>query len=111
MFTNSYSGFGGRSCQFQQCGNAANSDLSDDKKIHNRSRIFQTSDRFGCGPRGAGNFRCSQFDQVGKRCTIPVQSDRMSGGFPPGSAAIFTVDVAGRCTFEGFIQPRDLGGE
>lgn len=41
----------------------------------------------------------------------PSVLDRMSGGFPPGSAAIFTVDVAGRCAFEGFIQPRDLGGE
>ena len=40
----------------------------------------------------------------------PAILDRMSGGFPPGAAAIFTVDVAGRCTFEGFIQPRDLGG-
>ena len=41
----------------------------------------------------------------------PALLDRMSGGFPPGAAAIFTVDVAGRCSFEGFIQPRDLGGE
>jgi phosphohistidine phosphatase len=40
----------------------------------------------------------------------PAILDRMSGGFPPGAAAIFTVDVAGRFTFEGFIQPRDLGG-
>ena len=39
----------------------------------------------------------------------PAVLDRMSGGFPPGAAAIFTVDVAGRCAFEGFIQPRDLG--
>lgn len=41
----------------------------------------------------------------------PSVLDRMSGGFPPGAAAIFTVDVAGRCTFEGFLQPRDLAGE
>lgn len=38
----------------------------------------------------------------------PSILDRMSGGFPPGAAAIFTVDVAGRCTFEGYIQPADL---
>jgi phosphohistidine phosphatase len=37
--------------------------------------------------------------------------DRISGGFPPGAAAIFSVDVAGRCSFEGFIQPRDLAGQ
>ena len=41
----------------------------------------------------------------------PALLDRMSGGFPPGAAAIFSVDVAGRCSFEGFIQPRDLGGQ
>jgi phosphohistidine phosphatase len=41
----------------------------------------------------------------------PSILDRMSGGFPPGAAAIFTVDVAGRCVFEGFLQPRDLVGE
>lgn len=38
----------------------------------------------------------------------PSVLDRMSGGFPPGSAAIFTVDAAGRCTLEGYLQPRDL---
>jgi phosphohistidine phosphatase len=38
----------------------------------------------------------------------PAVLDRMAGGFPPGAAAIFTVDPAGRCAFEGFIQPRDL---
>ena len=38
----------------------------------------------------------------------PAVLDRMSGGFPPGAAAIFAVDVAGRRTFEGFLQPRDL---
>lgn len=38
----------------------------------------------------------------------PAVLDRMSGGFPPGAAAIFTVDVAGRCTFEAFLQPRDV---
>ncbi|HEX8661309.1 MAG TPA: histidine phosphatase family protein [Brevundimonas sp.] len=41
----------------------------------------------------------------------PSVLDRMSGGFPPGAAAIFIVDIAGRCTFEGFLQPRDLAAE
>lgn len=40
----------------------------------------------------------------------PAVLDRMSGGFPPGAAAIFTVDVAGRCVFEGYIHPRDANG-
>lgn len=38
----------------------------------------------------------------------PAVLDQMSGGFPPGACAVFTVDVAGRCTFEAFLQPRDL---
>lgn len=38
----------------------------------------------------------------------PSVLDRMSGGFPPGAAALFMVDVAGRCTFEGFLQPRHI---
>ncbi len=41
----------------------------------------------------------------------PSILDRMSGGFPPGSAAIFAVDAAGRCTLEGYLQPRDLAAE
>jgi phosphohistidine phosphatase len=41
----------------------------------------------------------------------PAVLDRMSGGFPPGATAIFAVDAAGRCVFEGFLQPRDAGGE
>lgn len=40
----------------------------------------------------------------------PAVLDRMSGGFPTGACAVFTVDVAGRCTFEAFLQPRDLTG-
>ena len=38
----------------------------------------------------------------------PAILDRMTGGFPPGAAAVFAVDAAGRCTLEGFLQPRDL---
>ena len=38
----------------------------------------------------------------------PSILDRMSGGFPPGAAAIFSVDVAGRPSLEGYLQPRDL---
>ena len=41
----------------------------------------------------------------------PSVLDRMSGGFPPGAAAIFSVDAAERMTFEGFLQPADLAGE
>jgi phosphohistidine phosphatase len=40
----------------------------------------------------------------------PSVLDRMSGGFPTGAAALFGVDVAGRCVHEGFLTPRALGG-
>ena len=41
----------------------------------------------------------------------PSVLDRMSGGFPPGAAAIFGVDPAGRRVLEGWLQPRDLVAE
>lgn len=41
----------------------------------------------------------------------PAVLERMSGGFPPGAAAVFTVDAAGRFVFEGFLQPQDLTRE
>lgn len=40
----------------------------------------------------------------------PAVLDRMSGGFPTGAAALFGIDAAGRPTFEGFLQPRDVAG-
>lgn len=40
----------------------------------------------------------------------PSVLDRMSGGFPTGAAAVFAVDAAGRCAYEGFLTPRGLGG-
>ncbi|MCV0414456.1 MAG: histidine phosphatase family protein [Brevundimonas sp.] len=39
----------------------------------------------------------------------PAVLDRLAGGFAPGSAAIFSVDVAGRCAYEGFLTPRTGG--
>ena len=38
----------------------------------------------------------------------PSVLDKMSGGFPTGAAAIFTVDVAGRPTYEGWLTPNTL---
>ena len=39
----------------------------------------------------------------------PAVTDRLAGGFPTGAAALFAVDVAGRCAYEGFLTPRSLG--
>lgn len=41
----------------------------------------------------------------------PSVLDRMSGGFPPGAAAIFGVDAAGRRMLEDWLQPRDVAAE
>lgn len=38
----------------------------------------------------------------------PGVMDKMSGGFPTGAAAIFSVDVAGRPYYEGWLTPHDL---
>lgn len=39
----------------------------------------------------------------------PSALDQLMGGFPPGAAAVFAVDAAGRRTFEGFFTPGDSG--
>ncbi len=40
----------------------------------------------------------------------PAILDRMAGGFPTGAAAVFEVDVAGRCVYDGFLTPKAFGG-
>jgi phosphohistidine phosphatase len=40
----------------------------------------------------------------------PSILDRMAGGFPTAAAAIFEVDVAGRCAYDGFLTPKAFGG-
>ena len=40
----------------------------------------------------------------------PSVLDRMAGGFVTGAAAVFEVDVAGRCAYDGFLTPKAFGG-
>lgn len=40
----------------------------------------------------------------------PSVLDRMAGGVPTGAAAIFEIDVAGRCAYDGFLTPKAFGG-
>lgn len=40
----------------------------------------------------------------------PSVMERMSGGFPTAAAAVFEVDAAGRCTYDGFLTPKAFGG-
>lgn len=49
-------------------------------------------------------------DYLIESAASPSVLDRMSGGFPTGAAAIFTVDAAGRCAYEGFLTPKAVGG-
>lgn len=39
----------------------------------------------------------------------PSVVDRMAGGFPTGAAAVFEVDAAGRCAYDGFLTPKAFG--
>ena len=48
-------------------------------------------------------------EYLSESAASPAILDRLAGGFPTAAAALFTVDVAGRCVFEGFLTPRDLG--
>jgi len=49
-------------------------------------------------------------DYLSESAASPAILDRLAGGFPTGAAALFTVDAAGRCAYEGFLTPRTLGG-
>jgi phosphohistidine phosphatase len=40
----------------------------------------------------------------------PGVMDRMAAGFPTGAAAVFEVDVAGRCAYDGYLTPKAFGG-
>ncbi|WP_395942671.1 SixA phosphatase family protein [Brevundimonas sp.] len=48
-------------------------------------------------------------EYLSESAASPAILDRLAAGFPTGAAALFTVDVAGRCTYEGFLTPRTLG--
>lgn len=49
-------------------------------------------------------------DYLTESAASPAILERLSGGFPTGAAALFAVDAAGRCAYEGFLTPRGLGG-
>jgi phosphohistidine phosphatase len=40
----------------------------------------------------------------------PSVMDRMAAGFPTAAAAVFEADVAGRCTYDGYLTPKAFGG-
>lgn len=46
-------------------------------------------------------------DYLIESAASPALQERLAG-FPPGAAAVFSVDVAGRPTYEGFLTPDGL---
>lgn len=93
--------------------------VRDDEPLYNgsadtlRRLIENAEDEAGCLLVLAHNpgVHVLAVEYLTESAASPSILDRMSGGFPPGAAALFTVDVAGRCAFEGFLQPRDLAAE
>lgn len=47
-------------------------------------------------------------DLLVDQAAAPSTLERLSGGFPPGSAVIFTADSSGRLAYDGFLRPGDL---
>lgn len=93
--------------------------VSQDDPLYNgsadllRRHVEDCEDRAGCLLVVAHNpgVHLLAVEYLIEGAASPSVLDRMSGGFPPGAAAIFGIDVAGRPTFEGFLQPADLAGE
>jgi phosphohistidine phosphatase len=50
------------------------------------------------------------YDYLTESAASPAILDRLAGGFPTGAAAVFEVDVAGRCAYDGFLTPKAFGG-
>ena len=48
-------------------------------------------------------------DYLLQAAASPALMERMTGGFPPGSAAVFAVDPQGRRSHEAYLTPRDPG--
>lgn len=42
------------------------------------------------------------------QAAAPSTLERLSGGFPPGSAVVFTADSSRRLAYDGFLRPGDL---
>lgn len=50
------------------------------------------------------------YEYLTESAASPGILDRMAGGFPTGAAAVFEVDVAGRCAYDGYLTPKAFGG-
>lgn len=77
-----------------------------------RGFVEATGDAAGCLMIVAHNpgIHLLAVEYLVEAAASPALLDRMAGGFPTGAAALFGVDAAGRCLFEGLLTPRTLGG-
>lgn len=77
-----------------------------------RRRIEAAEDEAGCLLVLAHNpgVHDLALEYLSEGAASPAVLERMSGGFPPGAAAVFAVDAAGRATLEGFLTPQMMGG-
>ena len=93
--------------------------IRDDEALYNggadalRRLVEAVEDEAGCLMVVAHNpgIHLLAVEYLVEGAASPSILDRMSGGFPPGAAAIFGVDAASRRTLEGYLQPRDLTAE
>lgn len=93
--------------------------IRDDEGLFNggadalRRLVEQVEDEAGCLMLVAHNpgIHVLAMEYLIESAASPAALDRMTGGFPPGAAAIFSVDAAGRPTLDGYLQPRDLVAE
>lgn len=77
-----------------------------------RRLIEDAEDQTGCLLVVAHNpgVHLLALDYLTESAASPSVMDRMAGGFPTGAAAIFEVDAAGRCAYDGFLTPKAFGG-
>lgn len=77
-----------------------------------RRFVEDAEDKAGCLMVVAHNpgVQLLAMEYLTESAASPSILDRMAGGFPTGAAAIFEVDVAGRCAYDGFLTPKAFGG-
>jgi phosphohistidine phosphatase len=77
-----------------------------------RRLIQDAEDQAGCLLVMAHNpgVHTLAIDYLTESAASPAILDRLAGGFPTGAAAVFEVDVAGRCAYDGFLTPKAFGG-
>ncbi|WP_396594282.1 SixA phosphatase family protein [Brevundimonas sp. R86498] len=77
-----------------------------------RRLVEDAEDQAGCLLVLAHNpgVHLAALDYLTESAASPSVLDRMAGGFATGAVAVFEVDVAGRCLYDGFLTPKAFGG-